>query len=240
MELAKKWYARGSFIFAHLGYSMTEHISVDWILKLDDISGEVIPFQFPFSFTYEGWFDIIGIENGVFCIRYSEDGSPSRLAIWNPLTNRGHSFHDPLQRHCNDCAYLYAFAYFPNTLQYVVLHISNADEDADNLTLSMYTSFTRDWSFQLPCPGFATLLEPCCVSIKGVVYWLSSGGYEENQNPPYMVSFSIVDCTFEQIELPPGSVSHCQSLLVRHGQLCMAANNHDNETFRTDVWQFSQ
>ncbi|MED6117810.1 hypothetical protein PIB30_113334, partial [Stylosanthes scabra] len=53
MELAKKWYARGSFIFAHFGYSMTEHISVDWILKLDAISGEVIPFQFPFSFTYE-------------------------------------------------------------------------------------------------------------------------------------------------------------------------------------------
>ncbi|MED6214954.1 hypothetical protein PIB30_108434, partial [Stylosanthes scabra] len=148
---------------------MTEHISIDWILKLDAISGEVIPFQFPFSFTYEGWFDIIGIENGVFCIRYSEDGSPNRLAIWNPLTNRGHSFHDPLQQHCNDCAYLYAFAYFPNTLQYAVLHISNADEDADNLTLSMYTSFTRDWIFQLPCPGFATLLEPCCVSIKGIM-----------------------------------------------------------------------
>ncbi|MED6199313.1 hypothetical protein PIB30_074812 [Stylosanthes scabra] len=183
---------------------MIEHISINWILKMDAVTGEAIPFQFPFALTYEGWLDIIGIENGVFCIRYFEDRSPSRLASWNPLTNRGQSFHDPLQQHCNGCAYLYAFAYFPDSVQYILLHISNTDEN------------TR------------------------IVYCLSFGGYQEDENPPYIVSFSIVDCTFDQIELPLGAVSHCQSLLVHHGELCMAANDHDKETFGTDGWQFNQ
>ncbi|MED6159655.1 hypothetical protein PIB30_044219 [Stylosanthes scabra] len=36
------------------------------------------------------------------------------------------------------------------------------------------------------------------------------------------------------------AASHCKVCLVRQGHLCVASNNHNEETFRTEMWQLSQ
>ncbi|MED6123531.1 hypothetical protein PIB30_049989 [Stylosanthes scabra] len=104
----------------------------------------------------------------------------------------------------------------------------------------MYTNFSIDWDFEIPCPPYVRMLDPACVALDGVVYWLTFGGYEEDKEPPFIVSFSCLDCTFNQISIPLEAESHYQALLVRQGQLCMAANNHDQETFSTVIWGLNQ
>ncbi|MED6159656.1 hypothetical protein PIB30_044220 [Stylosanthes scabra] len=129
LALAQRWLARGSHIILHFGFSPTEQLSVEWIMKIDPFTGEAFPFHFPFTITQRGWFDIIGVENGLFYLRYCEDGRESQITVWNPATGQRQELDDPLQHHCADCAYYYALAYFPASAKYAVVHISN---DHDN------------------------------------------------------------------------------------------------------------
>ncbi|MED6146186.1 hypothetical protein PIB30_032224 [Stylosanthes scabra] len=240
LQLAKKWLAKESHIFIHFGYSLAEQLSVDWIMNLDPLTGQVFQFQFPFSLTQRGWFDLIGVDNGLFYVRYCEDGGESVITIWNPATGQRVEMEDPLQHHCPDCQYQYALVFFPASDEYAVLHISKEHDDSGPPTLKMYASFRRNWDVQVACPQFVRRLNPSCVAIEGVVYWITYGGYEGDEEPPYIVSFSCLDCTFEQIFLPIEAASHCQELLVRQGRLCLDVNNHNEETFRTDMWQLNE
>ncbi|MED6199718.1 hypothetical protein PIB30_078559, partial [Stylosanthes scabra] len=38
-------------------------MSVDWLTRMDCLSGEDLPFHTPFQLSFEGWFDVVGIEN---------------------------------------------------------------------------------------------------------------------------------------------------------------------------------
>ncbi|MED6121416.1 hypothetical protein PIB30_029903 [Stylosanthes scabra] len=153
LEVTKRWLARGSHIIIHFGYSLTEHLSVDWIMKIDPVTGELFPFQFPFGITQRGWFDVIGVENGLFCLRFCQDGRESLIMVWNPATGQHRYMQDPLHHRCPDCPYHYALAFFPASTEYAVLYISKEHDDNAPPVLSMYTSFQRNWDFQLPCPA---------------------------------------------------------------------------------------
>ncbi|MED6210653.1 hypothetical protein PIB30_066212 [Stylosanthes scabra] len=121
VEVAKQWLARGSYLFVHFGFSLTEELSVDWMMKMDSITGEMV--------------------------------AQVRLQ-WNPATGQRLQLDDPLQHHCTECPYHYALVYYPASVEYAVLHISKEHEDNALPILKMYTSFQRNWDFEVPCLAF--------------------------------------------------------------------------------------
>ncbi|MED6123532.1 hypothetical protein PIB30_049990 [Stylosanthes scabra] len=141
VEVSRRLLARGSHLFVHFGYSITEELSVDWITKMDPVMGEVFAFQFPFTLNPEGWFHIIGVQNGLFCVRFSEDGGASSIIVWNPATSQIRAMDDPLQQHYTDCVYHYALSFFPASVDYAILHISGHHEENAHPTLKIFFDY---------------------------------------------------------------------------------------------------
>ncbi|RYR47898.1 uncharacterized protein LOC110265136 [Arachis ipaensis] len=235
-QISKIWKMRGCSLFTHFGFASPVITSVDWIMKIDAVTGETGYLNLPFLLTQHGWFQLIRVEMGVFCIRYSSLGRRSHLVIWNPLIQMPRVLDDPLQRSSCEGSFTYAFAHFPNSVHYAILHVFKDEPDSTAYTLSMYTSFTRNWHVRISCPLYVQRLDPSYVVASGVVYWLAD---REDGDQPYIVSFSLMTLTFGQIYVPPKSMSHCGCLFVRDGCLCLASNNHTFYSYNSVIWQVS-
>ncbi|KAL1321498.1 hypothetical protein AAHE18_14G131400 [Arachis hypogaea] len=200
------------------------------------IAGETGYLNLPFLLTQHGWFQFIGVEMGVFCIRYSSLERRSHLVIWNPLIQMPRVLDYPLQRSSSEGSFTYAFAHFPNSVHYAILHVFKDEPKSTAYTLSMYTSFTRNWHVRISCPSYVQRLDPSYVAASGVVYWLAD---REDDDQPYIFSFSLMTLTFSQIYVPLKAMSHCGCLLVRDGCLCLASNNHTFYSYNSVIWQVS-
>ncbi|RYR35224.1 hypothetical protein Ahy_A10g050366 [Arachis hypogaea] len=195
------------------------------------LTGETSPLHFPFLLTAEGWFQIVGVENGIVCIRYSSMGNKSYLLTWNPISRYSKIISDPNKHYCEGCVFLYSFLYYPNTLDYALLHVYMENPDSSTCVLTMYT---------IPCPENARRLNSAYVSVNGVVYWVSVITDEEDIQPPYIVSFNIITYSFDQISLPNEGLQGSHTLLVRSGHLCVAANIGDDYSYNSVIWELDQ
>ncbi|KAL4276463.1 hypothetical protein AHAS_Ahas20G0209700 [Arachis hypogaea] len=169
-QISKIWKRRGCSLFIHFGFASPIITSVDWIMKIDAVTGETGYLNLPFLLTQHGWFQLIRVEMGVFCIRYSSLGRRSYLVIWNPLIQIPRVLDDPLQLSSCEGSFTYAFAHFSNSVHYSILHIFEDEPDSTAYTLSMYTSFTRNWHVRISCPLYVQRLDPSYVVANGVVY----------------------------------------------------------------------
>ncbi|MED6182607.1 hypothetical protein PIB30_030087 [Stylosanthes scabra] len=145
--------SRGCYLFAHFGYLFSWTTALDWIMKLDSRTGETSEFTLPFLFNHDGWFEILGVEQGVFCIRYCCLGSERFLLTWNPSTGIFHRINDPTDLHEGEPAFLYAFAFYPKSTHYAIIHVFYEDYESPACVLTIYTSFRRNWYVTIPCPN---------------------------------------------------------------------------------------
>ncbi|MED6218303.1 hypothetical protein PIB30_025535 [Stylosanthes scabra] len=177
----------GCSIYAHFGFVRPNMGTSDWVMKMDPLTGEQNDFLLPFIVINRGWYRIVGVDNGVFCVRYSSLGLSSHLLIWNPTTYSSRVIPDPPRHHCKDYSYLYSFAHFPNNVNYAVVHIFKQRPDTPSWRLAIYSSVERNWVVNMECPTFVRRLDPCYASLNGVLYWLHWNIKGTDTNPPYIV-----------------------------------------------------
>ncbi|RYR39384.1 hypothetical protein Ahy_A09g044900 [Arachis hypogaea] len=196
-EIIRRWKSKDCSLFAHFGYFFDWTKSIDWVMNMSALTGETSPLHFPFLLTTEGWFQIVGVENGINCIRYSSMGNKSYLLTWNPIFRYSKIIYDPNKHYCEGCPFLYSFMYYPNMLDYALLHVYMKNSDSSTCVLTIYTRFRRNWNVIISCPEKARRLNPAYVSVNGVVYWVSVITNEDIIQPPYIVSFNIITYSFD-------------------------------------------
>ncbi|RYR29690.1 hypothetical protein Ahy_B01g054156 [Arachis hypogaea] len=234
--VAERWKHHGCSLMLHFCYPSSLLKSLDWVMRMDSSSGYTIAFHFPFLLTYEGWFQIIGVQNGIFCIRYSSMGWKSYLLAWNPVTRRSKIIQDYVYVYKPDMVYLYAFLYYPYTLHYAILHVFKHSSESTTFTLAIYTSFARDWRVVMTCPPYVQTIDAIYVTRDGCIYWVTYSDEDVERTNPYIVCFSILSNTFQRIFVPEQDLSHCYMLMILNQKLCLATSNHDEEVFHTYIW----
>ncbi|MED6133495.1 hypothetical protein PIB30_028676 [Stylosanthes scabra] len=123
-EIAVMWRNKGCSLFGHFE------------------TGQRFPSVLPFVVANEGWFDIVGIDNGVFCFRLSKTGDVSNLVIWNPLSRRQCVLDDPITGIADESTFLFSFLYYPRTINYSIMAIF-LDRDDCKMPLR-FTGMERD------------------------------------------------------------------------------------------------
>ncbi|XLT91316.1 hypothetical protein HN873_012991 [Arachis hypogaea] len=234
--LAQRWKHHGCSLLMHFCYPSSLMNSVDWVMRMDASSGYTMPFHFPFLLTYEGWFHIIGVENGILCIRYSSMGKKSYLLSWNPVSRKSKIIQDPVYIFQPDLVYLYALVYFPSTLDYAILYIFKQTSESPSSSLSIYTSFRRNWNVIITCPPYVVTLDATYVTLGGSIYWLTCSVDDDERRSPYIVCFSLLSNTFQQIFIPRQALAHCYMLMLLNQKVCLASSTHDEEVFSTSIW----
>ncbi|MED6110056.1 hypothetical protein PIB30_039402, partial [Stylosanthes scabra] len=236
-ELDDIWRNQGFSIFGHFGYSDNSRRTLDWIIKFNSNSGQRFPAVLPFDLGSRGWFDIIGIQKGVFCFRFSRTGEFSTLLIWNPMTQHQFWVADPIQLIADDSSFLFSFLYFPGTLNYSIVSIFLELGEENRCVFTTYDSMLRDWTPRVQCPDYVRKLDPAYVALNDASYWVTWSHDEPINTAPYIISFSSLTTTFQQISLLEEAHTTCHSLLIRDDHLCLGANTHNAQGYNTVIWQ---
>ncbi|MED6195903.1 hypothetical protein PIB30_042228 [Stylosanthes scabra] len=206
-KIEKRWRKRGCTLFGHFGHSDESRRSADWIIKMSSHTGQRFPATLPFLMTQQGWFDIVGVDNGVFCMRYSCVGAMSHLVAWNPISHRRFVITDPIHGIADETSFLFAFLYYPETVNYAVVSIYLEIGDNPQTVFTLFDSSVRSWSLPLQCPPYVRLLDPAYVTVNGIVYWVTWSHGNETHIPPYIVSFSPLTTEFQQLPLPNEAIT---------------------------------
>ncbi|MED6187752.1 hypothetical protein PIB30_079441 [Stylosanthes scabra] len=199
-DIESIWRRKGCSLFAHFGYADTSRRSSDWVIKLSSDSGHKFPSVLLFAISNRGWFDVVGVDKGVFCFRLSRTGGVK-------------------------------------TVKYAIVAIFLECGKQTRCVFTMYGNTSRVWNARSPCPSFVRKLDPACVTLGGITYWVTWSHDQNQQTPPYIVAFSSLTNTFKKISFPSEALTICHTLLVRDGHLCVAANNHNAEGYTTMIWQ---
>ncbi|RYR03790.1 hypothetical protein Ahy_B06g083108 isoform A [Arachis hypogaea] len=101
-EIARRCKSKSCSLFAHFGYSFDWTKSLDWVMNMSALTGETSPLYFPFLLTTKGWFQIVGVENGIVCIRYSSIGNKRYLLTWNPISRYSKIISNPNKYYCEE------------------------------------------------------------------------------------------------------------------------------------------
>ncbi|RYQ86500.1 hypothetical protein HN51_060505 [Arachis hypogaea] len=176
------------------------------------------------------------VEDGIFCIRYSSMGRKSYLLAWNPISRRSKIIQDPVCVFKPDMVYLYAFMYYPYTLDYAIMHVFKHSSESTTCTLAIYTSFTRDWHVVMTCPPYVQTIDATYVTLDGCIYWVTYSHKDVERTKPYIVCFSILSNTFQQIFVLEQALAHCYMLIIFNQKLCLAASDHDEKVFHISIW----
>ncbi|MED6208416.1 hypothetical protein PIB30_044844 [Stylosanthes scabra] len=231
--ISEKLNPLGCSIYAHFGFIGKNMAISDWVMKMDPLTGEQSEFLLQFLVINRGWYQIVGVDSGVFCVRYSSFGISSHLLVWNPTTFSSRIIPDPPRHYCKDYSYLYSFTHFPNSVNYAVVHIFKQTPDSPCWKLAMYSSLERNWVVNMECPPFVRRLDPCYASLNGVLYWLHWNMEDTDSNPPYIICFCLTSRSFRQISLPARMRAHCHSLLIKDNKFCVIANDHTMQAYRS-------
>ncbi|MED6143693.1 hypothetical protein PIB30_008335 [Stylosanthes scabra] len=236
-EIENCWRKRGCSLFGHFGHNDESRRSSDWIIKMSSHTGQRFPATLPFLMTQQGWFDVVGIDKGVFYMRYSSVGVVSNLVAWNPISRRKFVISDHIHEIGDETSFLLAFLYFPKTVNYAVVSIYLELGDNPRTVFTLFNSSVRSWSPPLECPPYVRRLDPQYVTVNRIVFWATWSHSNETEFPPYIVSFSPLTAEFQQLPLPGEALTTCHTLLNRDGHLCIAINDHNFQAYNSVIWQ---
>ncbi|MED6206262.1 hypothetical protein PIB30_024988 [Stylosanthes scabra] len=167
-ELSTIWRSQRCSLLGHFGYIDNSRRIEDWVIKFSPSSGQRFLVVLPFEFGNQGWFDIVGIDKGVFCLRLSKTGEVIKLVMWNPITQRQYHIEDPLQPNMKETTLLFSFLFLPQTVNYTILSILLQVGEETNCLFTTYDSRLRIWSPREQCPAYVRNLDPAYVALDGV------------------------------------------------------------------------
>ncbi|MED6191936.1 hypothetical protein PIB30_005415 [Stylosanthes scabra] len=238
-EVSEAWKSKGCSIVAHYGFTNKRNSSKDWVMSIDAVFGEPYKRTVPMVVADDGWYRLLGVENGILCFRYCSAGDKSYLLAWNSADKSTKLIPDPPGHYCNKCSFLYTFGYFPGSVHYGIVHLFKRKPRQKFWQVTMYSSAERDWVLTLTCPEYVQNLDPNYVSVDGVIYWIRWRDEKNPGTPLYIVSFLMVTYTFGQIFLPDEAKANYHCLLTHAGKLCVGATDYDHETYTSTIWKIS-
>ncbi|MED6143442.1 hypothetical protein PIB30_006394 [Stylosanthes scabra] len=238
-EVSEAWKSKGCSFIAHFGFNNKLNSSMDSVMNMDDVYGIASKIELPILTPGNGWYQIIGLENGIFCFHFCSVGHRSYLLAWNPAAGSTKLIPDPPKHYCTKCAFLYTFAYFPNSLHYGIVHLYKKKQRQKTWRLTMYSSAEQNWVVNMTCPDHVRTLDPNYVSLDGVIYWINWRDHDEDMIPTFIVSFSMLSHKFGQILLPAEVRANYHGLFIHHDKLCVGALNYDFETYSYNIWEIS-
>ncbi|MED6113387.1 hypothetical protein PIB30_070292 [Stylosanthes scabra] len=112
---------------------------------MDPVYGEATKIDLPMLTPDNGWFRIVGVENGIFLFRFCSTRDRSYLLVWNLAIGSTKMIPDAPRHYCTKCAFLYTFAYFPNSVNYGIVHLYKRDQCQKTWTLTLYSSAEQNW-----------------------------------------------------------------------------------------------
>ncbi|MED6203670.1 hypothetical protein PIB30_001365 [Stylosanthes scabra] len=237
-EMYAKWKGRGQYLIAHLGYIGFKP-RMDWIVRLNVVTGDLEELRLPFDVQPGGWFGIVGVQNGNMCLRLSSTGRRSQLIVWNPATKIHRYIEDPTQHYCTMCSFIYSFVYYPNSQKYAIVHLYRKSLRDELCWLTMFSLETPHWEYNILCPPYVQKLDGHTVSLDGVCYWVS-WARDIVQYPAYILGFSIVTKSSLTITIPPKAYSNDHRLIIYDGYLCMVSISRDEINFESTLWKIKQ
>ncbi|MED6210734.1 hypothetical protein PIB30_066903 [Stylosanthes scabra] len=211
-EIAAVWRSKGCSLFGHFCYKEQTRRSLDWVIRMSSETGQRFPSALPFVVGNKGWFDIVGIDNGVFCFRLSKTRDVSNLVIWNSMSRRQFVLDDPITGIADESTFLFSFLYYQNTINHSIVAIFLERRRQTRCVFTVYDSSSRRWIARVPCPSYVRKLDPAYVILNGVTYWVTWSHDQDAETRPYIISFSSLTLTFKQIPLPDEALTTCHSL----------------------------
>ncbi|MED6123372.1 hypothetical protein PIB30_048547 [Stylosanthes scabra] len=114
-EVSTCWRRKLCSLISHFGFNNKLSSSFDWVMNMDPVNGEANKLHLPMLTPSNGWFRIVGVENGIFCFRFCSTRDRSYLLAWNHAVGSTKMIPNPPKHYCTKCSFLYTFAYFPNS-----------------------------------------------------------------------------------------------------------------------------
>ncbi|KAL4391619.1 hypothetical protein AHAS_Ahas03G0263200 [Arachis hypogaea] len=163
-------------------------------------------------------------------------GKKSYLLSWNLVSQKSKILQDLVYIFQSDLVYLYAFVYFPYTMDYTILYIFKQSLESPSYTLLIYTSFRRNWNVITTCPPYVVSLDAAYVTLDGSIYWLTCSVEDVERRSPYIICFSLLSNTFQQIFVPQQALAQFYMLMLLNQKVCLASFTHDKKVFNTSIW----
>ncbi|MED6218783.1 hypothetical protein PIB30_029865 [Stylosanthes scabra] len=168
---------------------------------------------------------------------WKSKGDRSHLLVWNPAIGSTKMIPDPPRHFCTKCAFLYTFAYFPNSVNYGIVHLYKRQQCQKTWTLTLYSSAEKKWVVNVSCPEYGRSLDPNYASLDGVIYWMKWRDNDRDMSPIFIVSFSMLTHKFGQIFILAEATTNYHGLLIHGGKLCVGAINYDHKRYNCTIWE---
>ncbi|MED6216811.1 hypothetical protein PIB30_011402 [Stylosanthes scabra] len=125
--------------------------STDCLCTLDPSRCRLGARTLPIQFGRNGWWNFIGSQYGVLCIRYSIDGFIPAIKVWNPLLKKVRDIEDLAQHLYCQAVSGYAFGYTTKTNKYHVVRVSKRHSKDKFIHCNVFNSADGEWKH-----GYAT------------------------------------------------------------------------------------
>ncbi|MED6180860.1 hypothetical protein PIB30_013943 [Stylosanthes scabra] len=192
--------------------------SPDLLCTLDPNVGRITSRSLPIQFGCNGWWNFIGSQFGVLCIRYSLQGFIPAIKVWNPVLNRVRDIEDPTEHLHRQAVSGYAFGYTTRTDKYHVVHVSKRHIKDKFVHCNVFNSSLGEWKHGYISDGGLQNLSQSSIFHEGMALWINWGGQNANHASDIVV-FDVELFEIKKIRIIRGQYQHFQNLILYEGNI---------------------
>ncbi|MED6107526.1 hypothetical protein PIB30_014820 [Stylosanthes scabra] len=163
-------------------------------------------------------YSMVGADHGVICLEINRPPHPSRLMLWNPLTNKTKCAPVKTSKHTNYDVCLYSFGFLKDSMDYRFVHVYKRNFRDTQIRWSIFHPKKISWSKSMSFNSSVSKLDPDNVVEKGVVYWIGWGG-DELDDLLMVISLDMSVNKFYETNVPSEAKADHHVLTNIHGDV---------------------
>ncbi|XLR03190.1 hypothetical protein HN51_058023 [Arachis hypogaea] len=212
--------------FSHNKQALLLHIYFpEWtkannaIISVNALTGASKTLCLPTQLTTCNDFTLVGSELGNVCLTFTDGCRKNMVLIWNLLTSSVRHLPQPRIFKAHTCISIFAFTYYPSTMEYCVMHVFKKKIDDKNIWYTLWNSKYQQWEPKRVANGDTTNISPDYVSKSGLIFWINFGGLTLDK-PQSVLIFSITNYNWCLSRIPNKAKSDCNALVLLKDQIC--------------------
>ncbi|RYR33953.1 hypothetical protein Ahy_A10g048650 [Arachis hypogaea] len=178
---------------------------------------------------------VIGIENGNICLSYNMLQHEAKIIVWNAFTGSKRQILPPKFLGFKVFFPAFAFAYFPKSMHYCILHTFKRNLQEDFIFYSVYSFEDQQWTKISASEGMRGKVGPDYVAENGQIFLIHFTG-EDYQFADSILIYSIIKKTFYILPIRDRYRSKCQFLLRYQGFFSFLSHPKDENNYTICIW----
>ncbi|MED6125616.1 hypothetical protein PIB30_070327 [Stylosanthes scabra] len=145
---------------------------------------------------------MVGADHGIICVEISRPPHPSRLMLWNPVTNKKRYSSAKTSKHITYDVCVYAFGFLEDSMDYRIVHVYKKNFEDTKMSWSLFHPTKKSWSKSMSFNSSVSTIDPHNIVDKGVVYWIGWGGQQLEDPLIMVITLDMNSNKFYETEVP--------------------------------------